>query len=81
MLYVHVAQVVLDRASVPAVISELVARCMAQHVRMYREGETRIHAHPSDHFGYAITAEGCAPLAEEDEDGMGVLPAELAQGS
>jgi hypothetical protein len=63
-----VAQVVLDCAGVLAIVCELVAAGMPQHVTVNEEGEARGLANPRDHALIAGHAQGCQALTDEHID-------------
>ena len=58
-----VPKVVLDRPGVLAVVCELVAAGMPQHVTVNEEGEARGLANPRDHALIAGNAQGCQALS------------------
>ena len=61
-------KVVLDCAGVLAVVCELVAAGMPQHVTVNEEGEARGLASPRDHALIAGNAQGCQALTDEHID-------------
>src|SRR5262245_35600924 len=63
-----VPKVVLDRPGVLAVVCQLVAAGMAQHVAVNEKGEARGLASPRDHALIAGNAEGCQALTDEHID-------------
>ena len=77
---VTVAEVVLQRAGVDAVVGELEAAAMAQHVRMSRERKSGQFSSPADHFEEPGPRHRAAAFGVEDEAAVQVLPSQLAQG-
>jgi hypothetical protein len=69
MLYrvvnILVAQVVLDSPGVDAIVGELVATGMSQHVRMHLEREAGLDAQPCDHPTKAADGERRAAFGHE----------------
>ena len=57
----------LQRAGIDAVIGELEAAGVPQHVRMHRETETGGNAKPRDHLAKARGRERRTALGREDE--------------
>src|SRR5262249_58868200 len=76
---VAVAQVVLQRAGVDAVIGKLEAAGVAQHVRMNWEGKFGQFSGPADHFEEPGLRHRAAAFRVEDEAALQVLPPQLAQ--
>src|SRR5262249_16009786 len=76
---VAVPQVVLQRAGVDAVVGELEAAAMAQHVRMSRERKFGQFSSPADHFEEPGPRHRAAAFGVEDEAAVQVLPSQLAQ--
>src|SRR5262245_39110012 len=64
---VAMAQEVLQRAGIDAVIGELVSTAMAQHVRMNREGKFGQFSGPADHFEEPGPRHRAAAFGVEDE--------------
>src|SRR5262245_58911318 len=77
---VAVAQVVLQRAGVDAIVGELEAAAVAQHVRMSRERKSGQFSSPADHFEEPGPRHWAAAFGVEDEAAVQVLPSQLAQG-
>jgi len=63
-----VPKVVLDCPGVLAVVCELVAAGMPQHVAVNEEGEARGFASPRNHALIASNAQGCQALTDEHID-------------
>ena len=61
-------EIVLNGASVLAVVCELIAARMPQHVTVNEEGEARGLASPRDHALIAGNAEGSQALTDEHID-------------
>jgi hypothetical protein len=76
-----VAHVHLDRPGVVAVVAQLVAAAVPEHVRMHGEGEAGRLAQAGQHLEEAGRRDRRPPFAEEDERGVERLAAELAQGA
>src|SRR4029434_5939701 len=68
-----VPEVVLDCPGVLAVVCELVAAGMPQHVAVNEEREARGLASPRDHALIVGNAEGCQALTDEHIDACGGL--------
>ena len=82
MLNILVPEVGLQRARVVALIRQLVAASMAQHVRMGLEAELRLNPGPLDHAGEPGGAERRTTLGREHEWRLRVLLAlEPPQGA
>ena len=83
MLDVLVPEIGLQRASIDAVVGELEAAGVAQHVRMHWEAEVGRDAEPGDHLAKARRRERCAALGRKDKRRRWVLlalePAERPQ--
>src|SRR5262245_41227564 len=77
---VAVAEVVLERAGVDAVIGELEAAGVSEHVRMNGEGKFGQFPSPADHFEEPGSGHRPAAFGVEDEATLEVLPPQLAQG-
>src|SRR5262249_38622565 len=77
---VTVAEVLLQRAGVDAIVGELEAAAMAQHVRMSRERKSGQFSSPADHFEEPGPCHWAAAFGVEDEAAVQVLPSQLAQG-
>src|SRR5262249_28383379 len=77
---VAVAQEVLQRAGVDAVVGELEAAGVAQHVRMSRERKSGQFSSPADHFEEPGPRHWAAAFGVEDEAALQVLASQLAQG-
>ena len=71
---VAVAQEVLQRAGVDAVVGELEAAGVAQHVRMNWEGKFGQFSGPADHFEEPGPRHRAAAFRVEDEAALQVLP-------
>ena len=81
VLDVAVAQIGLQRPGIDALIGELEAACVPQHVRMNREAEIGGNPKPRDHLTKPRGREGRPPFAGEDERRLRLLLAlETAQG-
>src|SRR5262245_8843915 len=78
---VAVAEVVLQRAGVNAIVGELEAAAMAQHVRMSRKRKSGQFSSPADHFEEPGPRHWAAALGVEDKAALQVLPSQLAQGA
>src|SRR4029077_5741082 len=79
VLDVAVPEVSLQRASIDAVIGELEAAGVAQHVRMHWETESGCNAKPRDHLAKTRRRERRAALGRKDKWRIRVLLAlELA---
>src|SRR5262245_7443810 len=76
---VAVAEVVLQRAGVDAIVGEFEAAAMAQHVRMSRERKSGQLSSPADHFEEPGPRHWAAAFGVEDEAALQVLPSQLAQ--
>ncbi len=76
---IAVTQEVLQRAGIDAVIGELEAAGMAQHVRMNREGQFGQLPSPTDHFEEPGPSHRPTALGVEDVAALQVLPSHLAQ--
>ena len=74
------AEVVLEAPGVVAVVRQLVAAGVAQHVRMHREGDAGRLADGRQHLADGGGGEGGAALGQEDVRRERGLAAELAQG-
>src|SRR5262245_3263169 len=77
---VAVAEVVLQRAGVDAIVGELEAAGVAQHVRMSRERKFGQFSSPADHFEEPGPRHRAAAFGVVDEAALEVLPSQLAQG-
>src|SRR5262245_26881129 len=73
------AEVVLQRAGVDAIIGKLEAAGVAQHVRMNWEGKFGQFSGPADHFEEPCPRHWAAAFGVEDEAALQVLPSQLAQ--
>src|SRR5262249_32410240 len=73
---VAVAQEVLQRAGVDAIVGELEAAAMAQHVRMNWEGQFGQLPNPADHFQEPGPRHRPAAFGIEDEAALQVLPSQ-----
>ena len=67
VLDILVAEIGLQRQGIDALIGELVAASVPQHVRMDDEIETRDLAEPLHHDTESARRERCAALRDEDE--------------
>ena len=67
MLNISVAQIVLQRPGIDAVVGELVASGMSEHVRVRLEGEPRLLAGPLYQAGEPGRREGRLAFRHEDE--------------
>ena len=67
VLDVAVAQIGLQRAGIDAVIGELEAACVPQHVRMDRETEAGRDAESGDHLAKARRRERRTAFRRENE--------------
>src|SRR5262245_8004769 len=76
MRNVAVAEVVLQRAGVDAIVGELEAAAMAQHVRMSRERKSGQFSSPADHFEEPGPRHRAAAFGVEDEAALQVLPSQ-----
>src|SRR5262245_59842349 len=76
---VAVAQEVLQRAGVDAVVGELEAAGMPEHVRMNREGQFGQFPSPANHFEEPGPSYRPTTFGVEDEAALQVLPSQLAQ--
>src|SRR5262245_59204960 len=76
---VAVAQVVLQRAGVDAIVGELEAAGVSQHVRMSRERKFGQFSGPADHFEEPGPSHRPTAFGIEDISALQVLPPELAQ--
>jgi len=76
---VAVAEVVLQRAGIDAIVGELEAAAMAQHVRMSRERKSGQFPSPADHFEEPGPSYRPTTFGVEDEAALQVLPPQLAQ--
>src|SRR5215813_4144014 len=76
---VAVAQEVLKRPGVDAVIGKLEAAGVAQHVRMSGKGKFGQFSGPADHFEEPGPRHWAAAFGVEDEAAVQVLPSQLAQ--
>src|SRR5215475_10739398 len=76
---VAVTEVVLQRAGVDAIVGELKAAAMAQHVRMSRERKSGQFSSPADHFEEPGPSHRPTAFGVEDEAAVQVLPSQLAQ--
>ena len=74
-----VTEIGLDGASVVAVVGELEAAGMAQHVGMHEEREFRSHARPGNHALISGCGQRRATLRDEDVWGCWGFAQELAQ--
>ena len=79
VLDVLVSEVVLDGTGILAIICQLEARRMAQHVRVHGEAEPRSLARPSDHLPKRGGRERSFPLADKDIGCLGVGSCYVAQ--
>src|SRR5262249_7556303 len=73
VLDVAVAQIGLKRPGIDAVIGELEAACVPQHVRMHRETEIGGNAKPGDHLTKGSGRERRTALRSEDKRRGGIL--------
>jgi len=78
---VAVAEVVLHRAGVDAIVGELEAAAVAQHVRMSRERKSGQFSSPADHFEEPGPRHWAAAFSVEHEAALQVLPPQLPKGS
>src|SRR5262249_40752191 len=78
---VAVAEVVLQRAGIDAVIGELEAAGVSEHVRMNGEGKFGQFPSPADHFEEPGPRHRATAFGVEDEAAVQVLPSQLAQCS
>src|SRR5262249_8775391 len=76
-----VPKVVLDRPCVLAIVCQLVAAGMPQHVTVNEEGEARGFASSRDHALIASNAQGCQALTDEHIDACRGLTLEPPQGA
>src|SRR5215468_1209502 len=76
---VAVAQEVLQRAGIDAVIGQLEPAGMAQHVRMNWEGKFGKFPSPTDHFEEPVSRHRPTAFGVEDVAALQVLPSQLAQ--
>ena len=67
MLDVAVPEISLQRPGIDAVIGELEAACVPQHVRMHRETEIGGNAKPRDHLTKPRGRERRTALRREDK--------------
>src|ERR1035437_2017604 len=65
VLDIFVSEIMLDCAGVVAIVGELVAAGMAQHVRMNLEREAGLDAQPCDHPTKAADGERRTTLGQE----------------
>jgi hypothetical protein len=77
---VLVAEISLDRSRVAAVIGELVAARMAQHVRMRLDAKVRRYSGTFDHPGESRRRERDAAFADEHERRLRAVSLVSAQG-
>ena len=77
---VAVAQEVLQRTGVDALVGELEAAGMAQHVRMNGKGQFGQLPGPADHFEEPGPRHRAAAFGVEYVAALQVLPSQLAQG-
>ena len=75
VLDVAVPEVSLQRASIDAVIGELEATGVSQHVRVHWETESGCNAKPRDHLAKARRRERRAALGRKDKRRRWVLVA------
>src|SRR5262249_37698744 len=76
---VTVAEVVLQRAGVDAIVGELEAAAMAEHGGMGRKRKSGQFSSPADHFEEPGPRHRAAAFGVEDEAALQVLPSQLAQ--
>ena len=77
---IAVAQEVLQRAGIDAVIGQLEPAAMAQHVRMNWEGKFGQFPSPTDHFEEPVPRHRPTAFGVEDVSALQVLPSQLGQG-
>ena len=70
VLDIFVSEIMLDCAGVVAIVGELVAAGMAQHVRMNLEREAGLDAQPCDHPTEAADGECRAAFGHEHTPGL-----------
>jgi len=81
VLDVAVAQVLLDRPRVLSIVRQFVARGMAQHVRMHREGKARLPSSAPDDLAHGSGGERCRALTDEEVGCLRVRPLEATEGA
>src|SRR4029077_3815137 len=80
VLDVLVPEIRLQRTGVDAVIGELEAAGMSEHVRMHWKVEASRHTEPGDHLAESRRRERCTTFAREDEGrGLVLLALEPAE--
>ncbi len=72
------AQIMLDRPRIPAVVGELIASSVAQHVGVDRELDTGLLSGPADDFAHRIGGKWRLALADEHVGGNWVVPLQPA---
>jgi hypothetical protein len=79
VLDVFVAEVVLQRPGIDALVGELESSCMPQHVRMDAEGHPGCLSQPGEHPAKRNSSHRGTPLAPEDISPRLLLSLETAQ--
>jgi hypothetical protein len=80
VLNVLVPQVMLDRPGIVAIIGQLEAGGMAEHVGMDREPELCLHPDPCDNLAKRGVGQGALAFRHEHIWGVGVQARQLAEG-
>jgi len=71
------AQVMLDSPRILAVVGQLIAGSMAQHVGVDRELDTGLSSCPADDLAHRIGGERRLALADEHVGSIWVIPLQL----
>lgn len=81
MADVLVPEVVLDRSGVVAIIGELVAAGVSEHVRMDRESQLSFLARPFHDMTNGRRCEGPFPFCTKDVGAVRILTSKSPQGA
>src|SRR5215831_18890809 len=73
MVYVAVAEIMLERAGVDAIVGQFVTRAVPKHVRVSFEAEPRFGAGPLHEPCESGGREGAATLCHENELGVRIF--------
>ena len=68
------AQIMLDRPRILAIVGELIAGSVAQHVGVNRELDAGLSSGPADDLAHRIGRERRLTLADEHVGGIWVVP-------